>query len=71
MHFCHRDIPEDTYAASHDSFDETSQHIFGMTLGCGVPADTVWEKKTAVVDLLPKITKERFGFILNPERQQK
>ena len=71
MHFCHRDIPEDTYAASHDSFDETSQHIFGMTLGCGVPADTVWEKKTAVVDLLPKIAKERFGFILNPERQQK
>ena len=70
MHFYHRDIPEDTYAASHDSFDETSQHIFGMILGFGVPTNSVWERKTSVIDLLPRIVRDKFGFILNPERQE-
>ena len=71
MHFYHRDISDDTFAASHDSFHETSQHIFGMILGAGVPQNTACEKETVVIDLLPRIVKERFGFVLNPKRQDK
>ena len=32
-HFYHKDVSEDTFGASHDSLDETSQHIFGMLIG--------------------------------------
>lgn len=71
MHFYHRDITEDTFAASHDSFHETSQHIFGMMLGGGVTQNTACEKETAVIDLLPRIVKEQFRFVLNPKRQDK
>jgi len=70
MHFYHRDITEDAFAAGHDSFDETSHRIFGLILGGDVPQNVVCERETAVIDLLPKIVKEKFGFILNPGRLQ-
>ena len=70
MHFYHRDITEDAFAAGHDSFDETSHRIFGLILGGNVPQNVVCERETAVIDLLPKIVKEKFGFILNPGRLQ-
>ena len=69
MHFYHRDIPGDTFAASHDSFHETSQHIFGMMLGHQIPATTVCGEKTAVIDLLPRIVKAEFNMVLNPKRK--
>lgn len=67
MHFYHRDIDADMFAASHDSFDPTSQHIFGLMIGNAVPCNTVCARKTAVIELLPSIVKERFGYILNPK----
>lgn len=61
-HFYHRDIPEDTFGASHDSFDETSQHIFGLLLGGGVPVGASYEKPVTSIDLLPTILAGRFGY---------
>ena len=61
-HFYHRDIPEDTFGASHDSFDETSQHIFGLLLGDGVHAGTSYEKPVTSIDLLPTILAGQFGY---------
>lgn len=60
-HFYHRDIPEDTFGASHDSFDETSQHIFGLLLGEGVHAGTSYVKPVTSIDLLPTILAEKFN----------
>lgn len=59
-HFYHRDIPEDTFGASHDSFDETSQHIFGLLLGDGVHVGTSYEKPVTSIDLLPTILAGKF-----------
>lgn len=61
-HFYHRDIPEDTFGASHDSLDETSQHIFGLLLGDGVHAGTSYEKPVTSIDLLPTILAGQFGY---------
>ena len=61
-HFYHRDIPEDTFGASHDSFDETSQHIFGLLLGDGVHAGSSYEKPVTSIDLLPTILAGQFGY---------
>ena len=69
-HFYHRDIEESTFAASHDSFHETSQHIFGLILDGTIPANTLYAGKTAVIDLIPAITEEKFGLVLNPERRE-
>lgn len=67
-HFYHRDIPEDTFGAGHDSFDETSQHIFGMILGGGVPQNRVYADQAYVIDLLPTILKKASGLTLNKRR---
>ena len=69
-HFYHRDIEESTFAASHDSFHETSQHIFGLLLDGSIPANTLYAENTAVIDLIPAITEEKFGLVLNPERRE-
>lgn len=68
-HFYHRDIEEDTFAASHDSFHETSQHIFGLILDSSIPANTLYAENTAVIDLIPAITEEKFGLVLNPSEE--
>jgi hypothetical protein len=69
MHFYHRDIADDTFAASHDSFDETSQHIFGVVLGGGVVPNITYEEAIPVIDLLPGIIQSEFGLTLNLQRQ--
>lgn len=69
MHFYHRDIADDTFAASHDSFDETSQHIFGVVLGGGIAPNLTYEETLPVIDLLPEIVKTKLGLTLNPQRQ--
>ena len=69
-HFYHRDIEKNTFAASHDSFHETSQHIFGLLLDGSIPANTLYAENTAVIDLIPAITEEKFGLVLNPERRE-
>ena len=35
-----------------------------------IPANTLYAENTAVIDLIPAITEERFGLILNPERRK-
>lgn len=60
-HFSDKNIPAITYAASHDSFDETSQHIFGMLLGGKVAKLKTYDKPTAAIDLMPTILKKEFG----------
>lgn len=67
-HFYHRNIPEDTFGAGHDSFDETSQHIFGMVLGGVIPRDRIYDDRAYVIDLLPTILKKTFDLTLNPRR---
>ena len=64
FHFYHRDIPEDTFGAGHDSYDDTSQHIFGMLLGGGVPKGVEYGGAVSAVDLMPTILKERFGYAM-------
>lgn len=60
MHFYHRDADEAYYNASHDSFDETSQHIFGLLLGKDViPSE--YDERVYAIDLLPSILKYACG----------
>lgn len=61
-HFYHKDIPAGTFGASHDSFDETSQHIFGLLMGGGVQADISYGKLVTSIDLLPTILAGQFGY---------
>lgn len=68
-HFYHRDIPEDTFGASHDSFHETSQHIFGLLLGGDIAPETEFTQKTYVIDLIPNIVKQKYAWTLNEERK--
>ena len=68
-HFYHRDIPEDTFGAGHDSFHETSQHIFGLMLGGDIPPGTEFTQKTYGIDLIPAIVRQRYGWTLNEERK--
>lgn len=63
-HFYHRDIPKQTFGASHDSYDETSQHIFGMLIGGGAPAGGVYKKMVTSIDLMPTILEKQFGYSL-------
>lgn len=60
-HFCGRDVPVGACAASHDSFDETSQHIFGLLLGGSVAQRGTWDAPTSAIDLLPTILAGQFG----------
>lgn len=64
-HFYHRDIPEHTFGASHDSYDETSQHIFGLLVGNGVPAGSIYSKRVTAIDLMPTILEKQFGYSLS------
>ena len=60
-HFYHRDIAADTFGASHDSFDSTSQHIFGLLLGKDVRKKSCFEESVSAIDLLPTILDKQFG----------
>ncbi len=60
MHFYHRDLDESYYGAGHDSFNETSQHIFGLLLGENVlPSE--YDEKVYAIDLLPGVLKHANG----------
>lgn len=61
-HFYTKDVPENTFGASHDSFDATSQHIFGMMFG-GLDGKRV-DYPVSVIDLLPTALCRLFGFAL-------
>ena len=41
-----------------------------MILDGTIPANTLYAGKTAVIDLIPAITEEKFGLVLNPERRK-
>lgn len=64
-HFYHRDIPAHTFGASHDSYDETSQHIFGLLIGDGVPGGSIYNKRVTSIDLMPTILEKQFGYSLS------
>lgn len=67
-HFYHRDVANNTFGASHDSFHETSQHIFGLVLGNGILPNSLSEAQTYVIDLLPHIASQKHGLVLNKHR---
>ncbi len=59
MHFYRRDMIE-YYGASHDSFDETSQRIFGLLLGQSVlPSEC--NDRVYSIDLLPSVLHQAKG----------
>jgi predicted AlkP superfamily pyrophosphatase or phosphodiesterase len=62
-HFYHRDF-RDIYGASHDSRDETSQHIFGLLFGAGVAKKKVYSQEVFSIDLIPTISKKVHGIKL-------
>ena len=62
-HFYYLDVDEGYYAASHHSYDETSQHIFGLLLGRSVlPSE--FNEKVYAIDLLPSVLKHANGLKL-------
>lgn len=63
-HFYHRDYPSGTYGAAHDSFDDTSQHIFGLLFGSGVNKLHNYHGKVDSIDLIPTIIKNVHGITL-------
>lgn len=66
-HFYHRDIAPDTFAASHDSFHETSQHTFGLLIGGGIPKCSRYPERTFAIDLLPTIVSHLFGWSMKDQ----
>lgn len=62
-HFYKKDLPEDTFGASHDSLDETSQHIFGCLLSPCLQRATV-EEEVSAIDLMPTVLWEFFRYVL-------
>ena len=60
-HFYHKDVSEDTFGASHDSLDETSQHIFGMLIGGKVRHLVDYPEAVSAIDLLPTLLHHQFG----------
>ena len=60
-HFYHKDVSEDTFGASHDSLDETSQHIFGMLIGGKVRHLVDYPEAVSAIDLLPTLLHTQFG----------
>ncbi|NLD27119.1 MAG: hypothetical protein GX661_07145 [Acholeplasmataceae bacterium] len=63
-HFYHRDYPYGTYGASHDSFDDTSQHIFGILFGAGVNKLHNYYNRVDSIDLIPTIVRKVHGVTL-------
>lgn len=63
-HFYHRDYDKGVYGAAHDSFDETSQHIFGLLFGNGVAKKGVYTNYAESVDLIPTLAKHVHGVSL-------
>ncbi len=59
LHFYRRDMDE-YYGASHDSFDETSQHIFGLLLGQSVLSSECNERVYSI-DLIPSLLHKTNG----------
>lgn len=56
-HFYRRDMAPGHFGASHDSFDETSQHIFGLLFGHNVAKLGTLDDSVSSIDLLPTIAK--------------
>lgn len=54
-HFYHRDIDNQSFGAGHDSFDDTSQHIFGLIVGGSIPQNSTCKERAYVIDILPRI----------------
>ena len=63
-HFYKRDCEKNSFGASHDSFDETSQRIFGMLFGNVNHKNKIYRGRVNVIQLMPSILKEYFGFTL-------
>lgn len=63
-HFYHRDYDKGFYGAAHDSFDETSQHIFGLLFGSNVSKKGVYKRHIESIDLIPTIVKHVHGITL-------
>lgn len=49
------------FGASHDSLDETSQHIFGMLIGGKVRHLVDYPEAVSAIDLLPTLLHTQFG----------
>lgn len=71
MHFYHRDIGDDTFAASHDTGHETSRHIFGLLLGGDTPRNQRCEEAWEVIDILPAIAEKEYHWQLNGDRKKR
>lgn len=63
-HFYKRDAEPGFFAASHDSCDATSQHIFGLLLGDQVRKGT-FQAPVSAIDLMPTILKHAFDYTLS------
>lgn len=54
-HFYHRDYDKGIYGAAHDSFDETSQHIFGVLFGKDVDKKLIYDGYVENIDFIPTL----------------
>lgn len=61
-HFYHRDLSPNTFGAGHDSFHETSQHVFGMILGPEYPAGSICPEQIYSIDFLPTLLDRHFAW---------
>ncbi len=60
-HFYRKDILQGQFGASHDSFDETSRHVFGLLFGSNVAKWGTLDDSVSSIDLLPTIAKYVHG----------
>lgn len=56
-HFYHRDYDKGIYGGAHDSFDASSQHIFGLLFGSNVSKKGLYNRYIESIDLIPTIVK--------------
>ena len=69
-HFYKKDCEENYFGASHDSFHETSQHIFGLVFGNVNHKGQIYTDKVNVIELLPSILKNYFNLTLKDSAVQ-
>lgn len=69
-HFYKKDCEENYFGASHDSFHETSQHIFGLVFGNVNHKGQIYTDKVNVIELLPSILKNYFNLTLKDSTVQ-
>lgn len=60
-HFYKKDQSEEAYGASHDSQDDTSQHVFGLIFGGKVRIGN-FDEQVFAIDLLPTLLEELYGW---------